>query len=617
MRFLVVAATFWGLAVAAPPAAAAVVEWERTPYNQVETSEAAGTITMTAVQRPAGLSFTAELDPTKTYRLRVRGRTDAAGIVMRLRADDRLTYLRAPNGLYSARYTGTSELEVLLFRHYPEDDERYRILEVSAEECTDQCARDVDLRAEILRERPALQPALDRGDRLAAATEVSRWVAGRMPVPGGAPPLLARTDGLSAAELWYDTLQTGEVGVFCGGISAVTLKILDLFDITGAFELDFGDPDLYTHATVVLNAGSAASPEWHLLDPTFGAVLRAPNSGAPLPLPEALEAWRAGRMDLVEVDTIDLEGRRIASDPDGDGAMADLRCDGDVASGWSGCSLGHLAHDFDDVFAAAGLGRGYGAILGLFARGDLFSTAFFGTPSSFVAMHDRLRSALADNRPDVHVADLPLGPRLQTQPAVAGMATVGGSLVLDDGRWVKHPGRHGGADPEAAGADGTITWLRCASVCTAIPGHDGATYRVTAEDVGHRLTARVTVSNRWGSRASEAELTPVVAGAEPRPSDHTGTVPAAPAPAGGPPPRVRARATVRGRPSVGRLLRCDTLGVPARARFRWLRDGRRVHGVSGRRYRVRARDRGRRLRCEARHGSAVVRSPAVRVAWRR
>jgi hypothetical protein len=598
------------------PAAAAAgdVPFQRAAYNLVDASDAGGITTMTVTARPGGLSYTAELDPTKTYRLRIVGRTAQTGVVMRIRTDDRLQYLRAPNGLYGARVVATKQLEILLFRHYASDDEQYRIFEVSLQDCAAACPGDADLRNEILRARPGLAAALAREDRLAAAVEVMHWAAPRIPVSGGSPLLQTRTDGLTAAELWYEQLRSNEVGVLCGGASAFLIKLLDLFDIP-SFELDFGDPAVYTHATVVVDAGDAITPAWHLLDPTYDAVLQVAGSGAPLPLPEALEAWRAGRSDLIDVRTESLVGRPIVTDPDGDGIVETLRCDEDAASGWSGCGLAQLAHDFDEVFDDAGHGRGYDAMLSLLARGTLFSTDHFGTPEAFQAMHDTLRAALRDDDAAVHVADLPLAPRNVTAPSLA-RAGVADVFTVDAGSWRLRPGNWDRArqDLDSSPRAG-VRWLRCRDRCVAIAGAAQMTYAPSLADVGARLIAEVSVANRWGSTTTKTSATAPIAAQTPVDAPRSLLSPreeSAVAPAGRPatratPPRLR----IEGVRRVGEGLRCVARGLQRSAHVTWWREHAGRVGTNGRRYVVRSKDTGHRIACRAAFGGSVVRSRAV------
>lgn len=627
-------------------AAAADVPFERAAYNTVATSQQGNVTTMRVTERPAGLSYTATLDPAKTYRIRVVGRTSQRGVVMRIRTDDRLRYLRAPNGLYSARVHGARALEILLFRHYSTDDEEYRIFELSAAACVDQCPSDNDLREEILDDRPALAAALAAGDRVGAATEIMHWAAVRTPVAAGAPMLQTQTDGLTAAELWYDQLSTHEIGVLCAGASAFLIKLLDLFGIS-AFELDFGDPDVYTHAAVVVDAGEESTPEWHLLDPTFDTTLRAAGSRAPLPLAAALEAWRAGRSDLIEVESGSLIGRPVVYDPESDGSPWDLLCDDVVTSGWSGCGLRQLANDFDAVFEAAGHGRGYDAMLSLFARGTLFSTEHFATPPAFGRMHAILGDALRAGDSAVHIADLPLAPRNLTRPSLmAEPATPAAGLQLTarDDVWQPHPG---GWDVDPAAVSGPssalVEWLRCTATCTAVPGAGGRNYAVSAPDLGARIVARVTVANRWGATTVQSSPSePVVLGDLPpkraavAPSSVTAATWQAPpstdtasrdarrssadrstraVEARPTAPIAAPRARIEGTRRAGRVLRCATTAVPARAAISWWRESGRRAG-SGRHYRVRAGDRGHHLRCRATSGATVTRSTAVRIRSR-
>src|SRR3954468_18229405 len=141
------AAIVAALLVPVATASAAVVgpQFHASPYGRVEVDETPAQATIRVVDRPGGVSYVAALDPAKTYRVRVRGRVERKGVVLRFRTDDRYVYDRAPNGLATLRVRDARELEVLVFRHYADDDERYRLQELTVEECA--CPGDADLRA--------------------------------------------------------------------------------------------------------------------------------------------------------------------------------------------------------------------------------------------------------------------------------------------------------------------------------------------------------------------------------------------------------------------------------------------------------------------------------------
>ncbi len=88
-------------------------------------------------------------------------------------------------------------------------------------------------------------------------------------------------------------------------------------------------------------------------------------------------------------------------------------------------------------------------------------------------------------------------------PVLTGTATPGLTLSATTGVWV------GGIDLTY-----TYDWQRCDAqqvTCESVPGASGATYQVTSEDVGLRIRAMVTVSNRYGHEAMGTDASPTVA----------------------------------------------------------------------------------------------------------
>ena len=318
-----------GLMHAAP--ASAAVSFERSLYNSpVVTDDATGTI-IRVENRPAGVFYRASLDPARTYRVRLRGQVSTNGMVLRISRDEHQEWTRTPNGLLAFRASGVSELELLVFGHYETDDAEYRLFELTADTCDD-CPNEDDLRAQILSERPAVAAALARGDSLGAATEVMRWAAPRIPVAGGAPLASLLTTARSAVELYYDNFPTNQIGVLCAGASDSLVKLLALFELD-AFEMDFGDTALYTHAVVIVRAPRDDATRWYVLDPTFNATFALRGSGAPLPLLEALELWQAGQDERITVVTESLATRQVvpnAVDPPIP-CGTDVRADGRAA----------------------------------------------------------------------------------------------------------------------------------------------------------------------------------------------------------------------------------------------------------------------------------------------
>lgn len=593
---------------------AEAVELTRSPYNAAVVTETASGTHIEVPDRPAGVFYRATLDPDRTYLVRIRGQATARSVVMRVGRDGELGYGRAPTGLYAFRVTGVEELELLLFRHYATDDESYLVREITVTQC-DACPGDAQLRQQILDDRPALVDALAAGDTYAAAVEVMRWAAPRTPVIGGSPAPLLPTPGLSAAEMYYDNFASGLTGVLCSGASDFLVKLLALFDIE-ATEFDFGDPAVFTHATVIVAAQHDGAKEWYMLDPTYSARMVLKGSGLPVPLLETLELWRSGNSALMDVDDASISSRRIVYDPDANGVPADLRCaDASSSSGWSGCGLEHLQHDYGDVFQAAGYGLGQDAMWGLLAFGELFSSEYFGTPPELLADLARFITAVRTSDPDTHVADLPFVPRLAGEPpSLVGTPQVGATLHAGAGAWTVSPGRWDGVRVPAERHDLAVRWHRCTSSCVPIDGAHEFAYTVQDADRGTRLLARVTAQNRWGR--SDPLDTPLAAVVPDVAQLLGGARPALPAPASrSTPPAGRRRQEVRiaGRAQVGRRLRCLLGGSNVRRRYTvtWTGNGRRL--TRGRTYLVRRRDVGTRLTCKVMIGRRSV--GTARARW--
>lgn len=108
------------------------------------------------------------------------------------------------------------------------------------------------------------------------------------------------------------------------------------------------------------------------------------------------------------------------------------------------------------------------------------------------------------------VANMPT-PTTGTYPEVTGQAVEGSTLATTNGTW---------------SSSGPIIysyeWLRCDSAgnnCEIIPDAIDQTYVITAQDLGHTVTARVHAINGGGSTGATAQppLGPVVAPPEPMP----------------------------------------------------------------------------------------------------
>jgi hypothetical protein len=93
-------------------------------------------------------------------------------------------------------------------------------------------------------------------------------------------------------------------------------------------------------------------------------------------------------------------------------------------------------------------------------------------------------------------------PSVQTLPYVAGQAVVGRTLTVRNGKW-------GGTKPLSF----AYQWLRCGSGggnCVDIAGQTAQTYVLVSADLGHRMRARVTVTNSAGSSSAVSRASGVV-----------------------------------------------------------------------------------------------------------
>jgi hypothetical protein len=191
-------------------------------------------------------------------------------------------------------------------------------------------------------------------------------------------------------------------------------------------------------------------------------------------------------------------------------------------------------------------------------------------------------------------------PKATREPAISGTPRVGAELRTTVGAWT-------GTKPIKF----SFRWRRCqgagrpdASDCRTIDGAKGAAYVLRPADVGARLRAQVTASNKAGSATST--------------SNPTGEVErAAPAPAV---PRARREPTISGRMREGQTVtatRGDWVGTaPIAYAFQWVRcgpgggagDGSNcpaIGGATGRAYKLTRADVGSRLRVRVTASNSV------------
>jgi hypothetical protein len=93
-------------------------------------------------------------------------------------------------------------------------------------------------------------------------------------------------------------------------------------------------------------------------------------------------------------------------------------------------------------------------------------------------------------------------PTVRNLPYVSGTAVVGRTLVVRNGQW-------SGTKPLTF----AYQWLRCASdgtSCVDVAGQTAQSYVLVADDQGHRMRARVTVTNSAGSSSAVSRQSGVV-----------------------------------------------------------------------------------------------------------
>ena len=90
---------------------------------------------------------------------------------------------------------------------------------------------------------------------------------------------------------------------------------------------------------------------------------------------------------------------------------------------------------------------------------------------------------------DIYVVTSSSTPTDETAPSISGTAERGQTLSADPGHWTQGPTRY------------AYQWLRCEGGCSAITGATGATYDLTASDVGKTVKVQVTAGNAAGAGA--------------------------------------------------------------------------------------------------------------------
>lgn len=169
-------------------------------------------------------------------------------------------------------------------------------------------------------------------------------------------------------------------------------------------------------------------------------------------------------------------------------------------------------------------------------------------------------------------------------PSLTGTALEGETLTVTNGTWNHSPTSY------------TRQWLR--GGFQHIGGATGTTYTLTAGDVGHTISVRVTATNATGSTSADSNSKgPVVAPA---------------------PPANTALPTISGTPTVGYLLTASNgtwSGSPTSYAYQWKRGGVAISGATASTYELVAADSGANITLTVTatnaYGSTAATSAAV------
>ncbi|HEX8122754.1 MAG TPA: hypothetical protein VF549_15980 [Solirubrobacteraceae bacterium] len=201
-------------------------------------------------------------------------------------------------------------------------------------------------------------------------------------------------------------------------------------------------------------------------------------------------------------------------------------------------------------------------------------------------------------------------PELVQAPRVVGDPYVGATLDSRGGAWkgrnIKYFRAWQSCDADMTG-------------CVTLPSETGQQYVVNKIYLGKRLRVRIQVSNAAGSqddREAFSEMTPVITERPvPAPPDGGGTTPGGTTPGGTtpggtvpgttPPPGATTPGGTVPTPGlvlprklrVGAVLVAPSIPGAKRVRYQWLRNGKKIKHAGKRRYRIRRKDRGKRISC--------------------
>ena len=154
------------------------------------------------------------------------------------------------------------------------------------------------------------------------------------------------------------------------------------------------------------------------------------------------------------------------------------------------------------------------------------------------------------------------------------------------------------SDDDGVPANVQYQWLRDGS---PISGQTGATYQLTRDDAGHKITVRATYKDNAGHNENPlSEATAAVADV-PAPNPQPNPQPN-PNPQPQPQPNHEGKISISGEAKVGQTMTAtvsDDDGVPSNVQYQWLRDGQPISGQTGATYQLTRDDAGHKITVRA------------------
>jgi hypothetical protein len=296
--------------------AAAEPGWTAELFNNPELEMDRNGLGIVGDGQPAGITLKRPLDPNKTYRLKVTGRSTINSATLRLHfGNDDPNWLKAPEGTEEFTISRQSSVEIII---YQDSRFRYVLQNLELDVCPT-CPTDMDLKTLILSKIPGLMDVV-KSDQLKAARMIMNWSSQVSSLGDPSDPRVERNtflaSGMSASQIYYEIWDMDSGGAACSAFATFLSKVLHLFDID-AFTINIGyyNTDL-THVTTVVRIDDRDQPKFFIFDPTFNGEYRDVDDGSPIDVGEILKRDREQRYSSYRFDrrevhrTIFLENGR-------------------------------------------------------------------------------------------------------------------------------------------------------------------------------------------------------------------------------------------------------------------------------------------------------------------